>query len=304
MNVNLVFEGGGVLGINYVGTMKALEERGCRAMRCAGTSAGSVVSALITAGYTSREMSYILHNTDFKMFMKRTKLGKVFLIGGLLSMIFDKGEYDSGIIAEWMEGLLKKKGVTKFKHVMLGGKSRLKIVAADITKRKMLILPDDLKDYGIDPMEFSISKAVEMSCAIPFYFTPIKLKYGNSTSYIVDGGLLSGYPIWIFDDDNPGRCPTLGIKIRDPDSFTSQGKTDLISYLRDVIDAPLNEDMENFIHHKDCVKTILISYDGKISPVDFDKVAPHMESLVKNGYDSTMRFFEKNNHSGSIRLVN
>ncbi|PJI08961.1 MULTISPECIES: patatin-like phospholipase family protein [Clostridium] len=62
-----------------------------------------------------------------------------------------------------------------------------------------MILPDDLRKYNIDPMEFSIAKAVRMSCSIPLYFTPYILKNTSPYSFIVDGGLLSNFPIWIFD---------------------------------------------------------------------------------------------------------
>lgn len=290
MNVDLVFEGGGVLGINYVGTLKALEERGYQIQRSAGTSAGSVISALIIAGYTSKELIDILYNTDFKKFVRRTKVGKVPVLGGILSMLVDKGQYDSSAIGDFMNDILEKKGKTRFKHVMTDGKSRLKVVAADITKRKLLILPDNLVDYGVDPGEFSIAKAVEMSCSIPFYFTPVMLKYDGGVSYIVDGGLLSGFPIWIFDMEGTPQWPTIGIKIQDLDSHTSQGKNGIINYLKDIVEAPLNMDAGNFIHDKDYVRTIIISYDGKISATDFHKVNDYRENILRNGYNSTIKF--------------
>lgn len=290
MNVDLVFEGGGVLGINYVGALKAFEEKGYRIQRCAGTSAGSVISALIIAGYNSDELTKIIYNTDFNIFRQPTRIGKVFVVGKYLSLLFDKGKYDSIVIERWMHGLLKKKGITKFKHVMSNGESRLKVVAADITKRRMLILPDDLPRYGIDPYEYSIANAVRMSCTIPFYFTPVELKYNNKLSFIVDGGLLSSFPIWIFDVEGIPQWPTFGLKIKDLDSLTSQGRKDILAYLKDIIDAPINKDEENFIRNKDCVRTIVIDYDGKIKPTDFNRVNEHVEKLCENGYESTIRF--------------
>ncbi|MDO7206006.1 patatin-like phospholipase family protein [Paraclostridium bifermentans] len=68
-----------------------------------------------------------------------------------------------------------------------------------VTRKKLLVLPDDLVDYGLDPMEFEISKAVRMSVSIPLYFYPVELKYDNKSCFVVDGGLLSNFPIWIFD---------------------------------------------------------------------------------------------------------
>lgn len=292
MNADLVFEGGGVLGINYVGALKALSEKGFNIKRCAGTSAGSIISALTVAGYTPEELRDILHNTDFSKFMKKKGVGKVIILGSLLSLLFNNGEYDSEYIETWMEGLLEKKGKTKFKHVMTNGQSRLKVVTADITRRRMLIFPDDLQDYGIDPGEYSIARAVRMSCAIPFFFTPVELKYKDGISYIVDGGLLSTFPIWIFDVEGTPGWPTFGVKIHDLDSNTLRGKTDFISYIKDIIDAPINEDQKNFIRDKDLVRTIVIDYNGEIKSTDFGKVNEYVGKLYDNGYKSIMKFLD------------
>jgi NTE family protein len=285
-----VFEGGGVTGISYVGALKALEEKKFNIHRCAGTSAGSIIAALVVAGYTSKELIEILYKTNFNVFLKKAGVGKVLLLGKPLALIFNKGLYDSEVIEEWIQKLLIKKGITKFKDVMINGKSRLKIIASDITRSKMLILPDDLKDYGIDPMEFSIAKAVRMSCAIPLFFSPYELKYGEKVSFIVDGALLSNFPIWIFDIDGIPRWPTFGMKIKDLDSNTSKGKTNIISYVKDIIDAPINQDETNFVRRKEFVRTIIIDYDGKVSATNFNKADTFIKSFLDNGYNSAIKF--------------
>jgi NTE family protein len=132
-----------------------------------------------------------------------------------------------------------------------------------------------------------------MSCTIPFFFTPVKMKYDGGLSYIVDGGLLSSFPIWIFDMEGKMDRPTFGIKIKDPASNTSRGKTGLISYLKDIIDTPINKDEEYFIRDKDSVRTIVLDYDGTVHPTDFGSVHKHRGDLFKKGYDSTMEFLNK-----------
>ncbi|WP_097026705.1 patatin-like phospholipase family protein [Clostridium peptidivorans] len=291
MNTDLVFEGGGVKAISYVGVLKALEEKNYKILRCAGTSAGAIISALIVAGYNSKELKDIVYNTDFKLFNKNTMVGNIPIIGGFISLLVNNGKYDGSVIEQWMDTLLKKKGITKFKDVIVNGKSILKVIVADITKRKMIILPDDLPEYGLDPLEFSIARAVRMSCSIPFYFTPAKLEYSNSISYIVDGGLLSNFPIWIFDSDNT-NYPTIGIKIKDLDSYTSQGKTGILCFLKDVIDAPINVDPENFVRNKDKLRILIIDYGAKIKASDFRKIDKYIDPLIKNGYDQTLSFLK------------
>ena len=289
MDVNLVFEGGGVLGVYYVGAYKALREFGYRASKCAGTSAGSIISSVIIAGYTPRELEDIVYETDFNAINKKTKLSKIPLIGKPLSLIYNKGMYDIEAIEQWIENLLRSKGITKFKDVMSNGESRLKITAADITRSKLIILPDDLYEYGIDPQEFSVAKAAAMSSSIPYYFTPIRLKHAGKTGYIVDGGLLSGFPVWVFDNE---ETPTIGIMIKNLDSNTSQGKTDIISYTKDVINAPINEDETNFVCGKDLVRTIVIDYTGMIDATSFDKINERKKEMIRVGYDSTVKFLD------------
>jgi len=292
MNVDVVLQGGGVLGIGYVGVFKALSENGYKVERCAGTSAGSVVAALIMAGYNYEELEDILKNTDFNIFMKKTSLSKFFTIGKLLSVMADKGIYDGEVIEVWMNGLLKKKGITRFKDLMQDGKSKLKIIASDITGRKIMILPDDLKEYGVDPMEFSIAKAVRMSCSIPFYFTPVLFNNKGKANFVVDGGLLSNFPIWIFDVEGVPRWPTFGVKIKGNDSYSAKGKSDILQYLMDIISSALNYDADSYVREKDNVRTITLDFKNKISSTDFLKANEFVDYLCNNGYETTLKFIE------------
>jgi len=54
-----IFSGGGSLGIAYIGALRAVREHGFWFARVAGTSAGSMVAALIAAGYDAAELEWI-----------------------------------------------------------------------------------------------------------------------------------------------------------------------------------------------------------------------------------------------------
>ena len=169
MKADAIFEGGGVRGIGFAGAINCLEERGYEFQRLAGTSAGAVMAALLAAGYTGLELGMIA-DTDFSSFLDRDAIQAIPLLGKPLGLMLEKGLYRGDRIEEWIRGLLKKKGKTKFGDVMQEGGSRLKIIASDITKKEIMILPDDLPKYGIDPMNFEIAKAVRMSVGIPLFF--------------------------------------------------------------------------------------------------------------------------------------
>ena len=68
---NLVFEGGGVKGIAYVGALEVLDKEGIlkNIKRVAGTSAGAMVAVLVGLNYTAKEISEILWNLNFQNFL-------------------------------------------------------------------------------------------------------------------------------------------------------------------------------------------------------------------------------------------
>jgi len=68
---NLIFEGGGVKGIAYVGAIKFLEEKGIisNIVRVGGTSAGAINAVLVGLGYTSAQTLNIMNKLNFKKFM-------------------------------------------------------------------------------------------------------------------------------------------------------------------------------------------------------------------------------------------
>ena len=292
MKVDVIFEGGGVRGISFVGAIRCLEEKGYEFQRLAGTSAGAIMAALLAAGYTGKELSVIM-DTDFSRFLDRDALQAIPLLGIPLGLIFEKGMYQGDYIEEWMQELLKAKGKTKFRDVMTEGKSRLKIIASDITKKEIMILPDDLPKYGIDPMDFEIAKAVRMSAGIPLFFNPIIIKYKNCGSYIVDGGLLSNFPVWIFDMDGTPRWPTFGFKLVDsPASNCSAGKTDLLTYVMDILEAMLGVDQSIYLRDKDNVRTISIPTLG-IQSTNFNLSQEDSFQLYLSGYESCKKFLKQ-----------
>jgi NTE family protein len=72
------------------------------------------------------------------------------------------------------------------------------------------VLPRDSEQLGLgDPDELEVAEAVRMSMSIPVFFEPVRQRDRQGREHtIVDGGLLSNFPIWLFDSD-PGVRPTI-----------------------------------------------------------------------------------------------
>lgn len=290
MKIDAVFEGGGMKFIGLMGAACCLEDRGYEWNYVAGTSSGSIVAALLAAGYKASELKEILMNIDCTEFLDKNKIPIISQIKKTTNLLRYKGLHSGDPLEEFISQLLEEKGKVKFKDVTEDGKSRLKIIASDITRRKMLILPEDIKSYGIDPMELKIAQAIRMSISIPFYFKPVKLYYKDKVSYIVDGGILSKFPIWIFDVYGVPRWPTIGFKLVSKKvSHTAEGKTDFSGFIFDIFDTMIEKNEDIYIRDKDAVRTIFIPTLG-VQTTQFNLSKEMKIKLFDSGYKSAEKF--------------
>jgi NTE family protein len=94
---------------------------------------------------------------------------------------------------------------------------RLVVMTADVSHGELRRLPWDYPRYGLDPGGVRVVDAVRASMSIPFFYAPVKLKdqATGSDAWLVDGGMLSNFPVDVFDrrDGQPPRWPTLGIRL-------------------------------------------------------------------------------------------
>ena len=240
-----VFEGGGVKGIAFAGAIAAAErDAGVKEwVNLAGTSAGSIVAALLVAGFDAAGIQKLLADAKYARFAD-TGPGGVW-VSGLFNALFRmRGAAPGRYFLEWMgeqlaaSPLAKELGKSELTFADVRrldlppreevpdisdvqyerAKYRLHVIGSDITTGRMIILPDDLPDYEdengkpFDKDSFPIVEAVRMSMSYPFLFTPVVLHRQGKPVYVVDGGLLSNFPIWLFDGPHPKR-PTWGFRL-------------------------------------------------------------------------------------------
>ena len=315
LRCDAVFQGGGVKGIGLVGAVAAIEKAGYSFVNVAGSSAGAIVSSLIAAGYSSDELKEELNQLDYLKLKQGGFLEKMGTFGEVLSILFHYGIYSADYFENWLESLLAKKGKTRFKDIRTDfeeEKFRYKFnaIASDLTDRKMLVLPGDLKQFGYDPDEYKIAKAVRMSMSIPVFFEPFKLKDMDGREHIiVDGGLLSNYPIWLLDDKSKNPpWPTFGFKFNTDTSNDAQrgstgGKgdkiTNLFGYVMSLLHTMLDAHDKYHISTSsgDFDRTILISTQlahgqsrDAIGTTDFDITQAESDELFANGFLSAEKF--------------
>lgn len=206
-----MFSGGGLKGFALVGAYQVLEEKGYQFERVAGTSAGAILASFIAAGYSAKEIETLLDELDLAEFLDQRKIIFPLPFMKWLRLYWRLGMYQGKVLEQWIFDKLAKKGIYSFADLPVGA---LKLVASDLTNGKMIVLPDDLESYGISPESFPVARAVRMSCSIPFFFEPIKMKVQTGETIVVDGGVLSNFPMWLFkDDDRNRKRPIIGLKL-------------------------------------------------------------------------------------------
>ena len=155
----------------------------------------------------------MMRSIDYRKFLDRNLIGQMPLIGGGLSLLVSDGVYRGAYLEELLAGLLAELGVRTFGDLRTGEEPdqfawSLVVTASDLSRRRLVRIPWDLESYGIDPDGFSVARAVHASAAIPYIFEPVRVR---GTTW-VDGGLLSDFPVDLFDRPDP-QWPTFGIRL-------------------------------------------------------------------------------------------
>jgi NTE family protein len=188
---NLVFEGGGVKGIAYVGAMEVLGRRRILAdiARVGGTSAGAINATLFALGYTNPQTRRLLEQLDFNNFLD-DEWGVVRDSRRLLS---DFGWYKGDYFRSWTGRLIDKKlgsSTASFRDLQEAGRPDLYVYGTNLSTKFGEV-------FSIEHTpDMPIADAVRISMSIPLFFAAVR---NPRNEVYVDGGLLNNYPVKLFD---------------------------------------------------------------------------------------------------------
>ena len=211
---NLVFEGGGVKGIAYVGALKVLKENGVlqNVKRFCGTSAGAI-SAWLCCYYKDKltEIERIQRRTKFKEF----KDDDVGIVRDAHRLLNRYGWHKGDKFYQWTQDITKrrfKRNHITFQQLFEETGNELLVTGCNISKGKTIRFS---KDHTPD---LFVERAVRISMSIPIYFRAIFIQDNNidtkgnirgnpgidkeidrQRDVFVDGGVLDNYPIQFFD---------------------------------------------------------------------------------------------------------
>lgn len=311
---DLVLEGGGVKGVALQGAVQALAGRRNSFPRVAGSSAGAVVGCLVAAlqraGEPMARLADVAAGLDYRKVPDRSLPGPLAPLGQLASLVLTEGLHPGDYLLGFLRGALRDLGVLTFGDLRQDDpdsalpperRYSLVVTASDLTGHRLLRLPWDYAELGVDADEQEVATAVRASAAIPFFFRPVRLRGAT----LVDGGLLSDFPVALFDraDGHRPRWPTFGVKLsaRPGDRPAVHASTaNPLSFSLALLETLLAAQDASYVDQP-CVQERTVFVDtGDTSAVDFGISAQRRQTLVERGDEAAARFLSSWDEPGYL----
>ncbi len=292
MKIDLVCSGGGIKGIALLGAIHTLEQNGFSFVNIAGTSVGALIGSLICAGYSAKEIlkSFQDNLPQLSFYPNRTSSNQLFRIYRWLKLYRSLGLYSSDGIEKLLAQLLKQKGISTFLDLP---PNALRIVASDLTREEIVVFPKDCEIYKLDISRFKISDAVRMSATLPFYFRPNFLIHQESKQkcMIVDGGILSNFPMWLFTPEfEKKKRPVIGLQLQSESVYNFDRQSlNAFNLLKQLIQTMQTAHDRVYIR-KSYAKDIIFISVGKVQATDFQLSQEQLNELFEIGVKSCEKF--------------
>ncbi|MFP5287429.1 MAG: patatin-like phospholipase family protein [Thermoanaerobaculia bacterium] len=289
---NLAVEGGGVKGVAYPGALQVLESNGVlpKIEKVAGTSAGSIVAALIALGYTPMEMQALMLDLDFKQFEDGSPLGGP-------ERFFKKfGWFKGDYFLEWMQCRVNEKtGNPNATFADLRADpakyNDLYVLSTDLSRRRSQVF-----SYETSP-DLPVAEAVRASMSIPLFFEAYDIdddlfgETGQKQDLFVDGGVLDNFPIELFDQNgiNPR---TLGLFLSNTGAPAPDSRIDSFpEYARNLFEALLDVQVNAFNNNLNDQKRTIVIDDLGVRTTEFDLSNEMKCKLIQQGVIAACKYF-------------
>ncbi|TSI17006.1 patatin-like phospholipase family protein [Brevibacterium aurantiacum] len=310
---DLVLEGGGAKLPGLVGAVNALTSADYSIHRIAGTSAGAIVGALATAGIPPERLTETILGKDFTDF---EDLSPAFRftpwLGKVQGLLFHKGMYLGTALHDFLDDILTAQGIRTWADLRLHDPEsalpperqyRLVVIVSDVSRGRMLRLPWDYRPaLGVDPDSQSVADAVCASAAMPFYFRPRSLPAdrriaGGSSVLGSDGGLLSNFPVDLFDrkDQRPARWPTLGVMLSARTTAGAQWRpnANTYQYAVSLLSTMINAHDRRHIDEPSITERTIFVDTDRHSSTDFALSRGDKLDLIDSGANAARSFLKR-----------
>ena len=313
---NLVFKGGGIRGIAYLGAVEELERLGLmeKIQRVAGSSVGAISALMVSLRLPAKEIKSIFDTLDFSRIPQaRTEdqpesiLTRLEVTACSQRLLKNFGWYSSEYFYKWIKELIADHAQgnpeATFADLRQMGYRDLYVVVSNMTKNRAEVMSVESTPLVV------VADAIRMSMSIPLYFEALHFDgqtFGKGDLY-VDGGLFNNYPVNVFDRPDviekylSGQprvnLRTLGLYLypeKDEEKLELEGPSSLIEFINLLITNiyttnPLTAQTPGELDQQ---RTIRIS-DCGVSSTNFN-IKPNDEvyqALYESGRKAVQSFF-------------
>jgi NTE family protein len=334
---NLVFKGGGIRGIAYLGALEVINEKGLleQAENVAGASAGAITALLVSLGYSFEEIKNRANALDYKKIQQEPinpsdkpyltdELKELYPVPrGILDMVlhpidtYNKasaylgnavnlrrrfGLYSNEYIYNWfgdqIEEKCKNRKATFKDLVNTKGCKNLSVTVTNVLTQSTHIC-----NANHTP-DLEVATAVLASMSIPMFFEAVLIKDNKDIEGLfVDGGVMHNFPISIYDYNNRPNFETLGLFIYSEEKVPTS-PFHLKNFMGNTIASLLTaQDWEFARTPNDIIRTIQMS-DCGVSATNFDVVLgdQNYNSLYEAGREGAIIYFDNYHNDRAANL--
>jgi NTE family protein len=324
---NLIFEGGGVKGIAYIGAMQVLSQRALLEdiQRVGGASAGAINALIYALGYDINAQHQILQSTDFKDFLDDS-FG---VIRDIRRLAKNFGWYKGDLFSTWLGKLVQDRlgdARSTFQDLKNAGGPDLYVIGTNLSTGYS-------ETFSIERTpDMPLVSAIRISMSIPLFFAAVRL--GARNDVYVDGGVMRNYPVKLFDRakyidmktepeaarfvdyynrenarfllERPGRSPyvynrqSLGLRLdtaeqiglfRHDEPLQGRQIKNFTQYARALIAAFMNVQENQHLHSDDWQRTLYIN-TLDVNTTDFNLSDAKKDALIQEGIKGAEKYFQ------------
>lgn len=316
MKAYAVLDGGGVKGAALAGCLKGSEELNVEFVGYGGTSAGSIVALLASVGYTPDELLGVMcDELNFNELLDDNGDGLSFW-GGLVDELMAAGSMLKVGVSWWksrakvrdvlaargvysgerLEAKLrdfivrKHRGLENAAEITFADLTRLgckplRVVAANLQTRRGILM-GDVPDSPVR----NVLTAVRASCSYPFLFQPVMLH----RQALVDGGLASNLPVWLFDEERDrDGFPLLAFDLTTQLGAGVPADTGVKGFLMDMLETALESGDALLRGASSRLMHIEVPIPSDVRTLDFALTSARRRGLYNDGQRETQSFFLK-----------
>ncbi len=281
--IALALSGGGARGLSQIGILKALEEAGIKVDIIVGTSMGSIVGGLYSAGYSVEQLDSIAVNTDWDDLLAsehETNRRELF--------IDQKVTEDKAIFSLRMKGLTPvlptsinngQKLSNYLNLLTLQAPIHVKNNFDELKTRFRAVCTNLVTGSPVIISKGSLSQAMRASSSVSFFLSPVKV----DSLILVDGGLVANIPVKIAKQMGADYI----IAVNTTSDLHSESELEYPWVIADqIISIPMK--LLNEMQLKEANTIITPNLDEE-SSTDFSNV----KEIIQKGYSSALPFIKQ-----------